>query len=799
MEYADYADAAYNGLMGWYDWGSGQWSDGRSNWWNWANALTAVINYHRLRPVSNIVDILSTTFYKNKSSNFAFRPYSRAAEVAADAYEELRHGHPSSVDKHMVYDDEAWWALAWLSAYEVTIDEGKPNADYLNMAVTIFHNMTSAWSWPCGGGLWWNTPDWLDVQGGITGLFSYYKNAIVNELLFALAARLAVILPGDWLWVSWAKAALNWFDKSGMQNSSTGLINDGLNSYSIENENWVFDCTNNGGATFTYNQGVILGGLADMYRLTGDRCYLDRGWTIFKAVISSTLVDPPTGALVEPGGPDNNLCQFKGIFVRNLSYLYDAEDNEDRKASYASFFADNANSIWNNNKGPRISIINDAAGGISYEYLPGPFFGYKWQGLYDFDPDSIRQCSALDALVAAIRLGSPPPPVSANRLDVFTTDLAGHVWSTGWEATHKWGTWYEISPSSTPTPNGFGSIAAVSRRQNHLNVFALDGISRDIWSAWWDKSTGAWSDWGKLPTPPGVAPVGSNGIQVLARSSSQLDLFVQSYIHGSGTQLWWTEWNDETSWSAWSAVSPTTTPAPLGTGDGATPFVAVARDAGHMDVFMNDNFGGGNVWWSAWDAVATPPIWSPWTKIGTSLSSGHLVSAISRDAWHIDVFTTTSGSGITTTAGSWIPWTPITGWLDWVNLSSDPSQPSLSSVVATSPGHLEAIAVGHPPGAVGNNVLRNQGNRKYPALVWSGWQEIVPVASGPWPPIFNNNCASVAMDPDHVYLVTIAPDPETGRNTLWAGQYSLSGGEISLPREGDAQGSNATVIGCIAS
>ena len=45
-----------------------------------------------------------------------------------------------------------------------------------------------------------------------------------------------------------------------MQNP-TGLINDGLQSS---------DCSNNGKPAYTYNQGVILGGLADMYQVTGD-------------------------------------------------------------------------------------------------------------------------------------------------------------------------------------------------------------------------------------------------------------------------------------------------------------------------------------------------------------------------------------------------------------------------------------------------------------------------------------------------------------------------------------------------
>ena len=54
------------------------------------------------------------------------------------------------------YDDQGWWALAWLKAYELT---AAPH--FLNRSATIFHYLVKN-SWDetaCGGGCWWSSKD----------------------------------------------------------------------------------------------------------------------------------------------------------------------------------------------------------------------------------------------------------------------------------------------------------------------------------------------------------------------------------------------------------------------------------------------------------------------------------------------------------------------------------------------------------------------------------------------------------------------------------------------------------------
>jgi predicted alpha-1,6-mannanase (GH76 family) len=90
------------------------------------------------------------------------------------------------------YDDEGWWALAWLRAHDLN-----PDARYLSMAVTIFNDIARSWDNVLGGGVYWQ-PN----QKGPSGQ-KPYKNAITNELFMAIAAKLYLKLaqtPPDWVY-----------------------------------------------------------------------------------------------------------------------------------------------------------------------------------------------------------------------------------------------------------------------------------------------------------------------------------------------------------------------------------------------------------------------------------------------------------------------------------------------------------------------------------------------------------------------------------------------------------------------
>ena len=239
-DYHARAAAGVRALQRWYVRHTGVWKT--TGWWQSANALSAVIRYTRHTGDRNHVRDLEHTF-------------SRARRAHADFI-------------NMFFDDCGWWGLAWVDAYDLTGE-----SRYLDAARTIFAHNQTGWDGTCGGGVWWNTE-------------RTYKNAVTNELFFTLAALLHQRTPGDQEYLSWALRGWEWLAARALIGPS-GLINDGLTA----------DCANNGGPTWTYNQGVVLGGLAALHDITGDRDYLRHGEFIADATLSR--LTSPQGILTE--------------------------------------------------------------------------------------------------------------------------------------------------------------------------------------------------------------------------------------------------------------------------------------------------------------------------------------------------------------------------------------------------------------------------------------------------------------------------------------------------------------------
>lgn len=331
--YGQNAKLAVATLQTWYSQSTGLYAS-PAGWWNAANSITVLADFARATGDDSYNSALANTFAEAQKS------------------------HANFINNY--YDDQQWWALAWIDAYDLT---GQSN--YLSMAETIFQNV-SANGWDtsvCGGGVWWSTAE-------------TYKNAIPNELFLALAAALANRTTGTASkgYLAWAQKEWAWFKASGMINSQN-LINDGLNSTNPA------ACSNNGKTTWTYNQGVILGGLVELYRADQDPTLLPEAEAIATAASSQLSVN---GVLTEPGklsGGDGP--QFKGIFMRNLMRLYEAIPATSAQAGqYRRFAEANAQSIWTNDRNP------------------GNQLGGLWQGPFD-SADATRQTSAIDALIAA--------------------------------------------------------------------------------------------------------------------------------------------------------------------------------------------------------------------------------------------------------------------------------------------------------------------------------------------------------------------------------------------------------------
>jgi len=106
--------------------------------------------------------------------------------------------------------------------------------------------------------------------------------------------------------------------------------------------------------------------------------------------------------------------EFKGVFLRQLSYLLDALGGAPSavKGRYAAdigafekFVNENAESIWT-----KAACLDESAPrGVGETVVLPPLFGLSWVGPCSLDegsPSAVAQGSALDALVSAAKLAT---------------------------------------------------------------------------------------------------------------------------------------------------------------------------------------------------------------------------------------------------------------------------------------------------------------------------------------------------------------------------------------------------------
>ena len=390
------ATAAISALQGFYNQTSGLWDT--TGWWNSGNCLTVFADYASIDTsyASEARKVFANTFERAQIQELTIEQ-----QISPERYAKIvQHGFridspqaPTDREKRAInsldqriffnvtnfpgflndfYDDEGWWALAWIRAYDVT---GRTETRYLNIAISIFEDMTTGWSdgksskTHCEG-LWWNKQ-----QANI--------NAIENELFLSVAAHLATrvgVLRRDY-YLSWALKEWSWFEGTGMI-TSRNLINDGIR---------LDTCKNNGETIWTYNQGVVLGALVELNKVSPNPKYIKIATSIANAAIDhfsnengiiKEICDPYCGA---------DGAQFKGIFVRNLYYLWEVTG----QPKLLNTITKNAESVWTNDRDDQNR------------------FGGAWYGPY-IDANAGTHSSASDAIVAAAKADALKDKAPAN-------------------------------------------------------------------------------------------------------------------------------------------------------------------------------------------------------------------------------------------------------------------------------------------------------------------------------------------------------------------------------------------------
>lgn len=274
--------------------------------------------------------------YFNYGSNqsdpgFQYWPNAHAMDVVIDAYQRtgdarykayfdawyngVRVKNGNTYYNHF-YDDMQWSALTILRLYQET-DEVK----YLNTAKELWVDIAKGWNDEyAGGGIAWTKGQ------------PYSKNACSNGPASLLALRLYAE-TNDESYRDWALRIYEW-QKNTLYEHATGAVYDNINGQTqVINR-----------VALTYNQGLFMATAVDLFRITGERVYLNDAQKIANYTITK-CIDASNNILRNEGMGDNAL--FKGIFMRYFEDLLQVPElNPAYRQKFVSFLHHNAVVLW---------------------------------------------------------------------------------------------------------------------------------------------------------------------------------------------------------------------------------------------------------------------------------------------------------------------------------------------------------------------------------------------------------------------------------------------------------------------
>lgn len=277
----------------------------------------------------------SADFYFNYNNsgqqNFNYWPQAHALDVMIDAYNRTNNNlYKTTITQwfdgvkkkngntflNEYYDDMEWNALAMLRAYNATQDER-----FKTGAIEVWKDIQTGWNSNAGGGISWKKDQ------------PYSKNACSNGPACILAARLFQQF-GDIKDKDWALKIYDW-EKENLFNPANGAVYDNIDSRTGNiQKSWIF----------TYNEGTFLGSALELYKITGEKGYLNDAVKAADYTLNN-LVDSNDRLLKSEGDGDGGL--FKGVFIRYFTQLILSPDLESAtKKRYINFIRLNGETLW---------------------------------------------------------------------------------------------------------------------------------------------------------------------------------------------------------------------------------------------------------------------------------------------------------------------------------------------------------------------------------------------------------------------------------------------------------------------
>ncbi|MEU4396709.1 glycoside hydrolase family 76 protein [Kribbella sp. NPDC023855] len=279
----------------------------------------------------------------------AGRQAANEAERRLDAYELYWNATttPKGYDSYLrpplgqggdkFYDDNEWIGLQLIQHYQRTGDRSS-----LARAKEIFALVVHGWdndpTHPCAGGVFWTQAPW-----------SQDRNTVSNGPGAELGAHL-FLLTRDKSYLTWAKKMYDWTQKCML--APNGLYWDHIDlKGTIEKTQW------------SYNQGVMLGAGALLYKATRDKKYLTDAKALAKASLAFY-------------GTDDRLwkqpTRFNSIYFKNLLILDSIEHDRSYKAVMQAY----SDRAWKEARDPATGL---------FHFVDGPVQLLEQSGMVQID------------------------------------------------------------------------------------------------------------------------------------------------------------------------------------------------------------------------------------------------------------------------------------------------------------------------------------------------------------------------------------------------------------------------------
>lgn len=215
------------------------------------------------------------------------------------------------------YDDMEWMALALLRACDAN---ATLNRQYMTQVKTLFNDIVKGWDDVDGGGIHWNK----NINGdGAT------KNACSNCPAMILAARLYQHTQ-DQKYLDWALRIYEYM-------RDHCRFPDGVMKDTPQN--------NNHEVTFSYNQGTWVGGLLELYKITGEEHYRQTATDLMDLLLFGKWYSPKGIMNERQNYNQDDGGLFKGIFIRYLAqWILSGKLDTEHQVRYTKWLLEQARS-----------------------------------------------------------------------------------------------------------------------------------------------------------------------------------------------------------------------------------------------------------------------------------------------------------------------------------------------------------------------------------------------------------------------------------------------------------------------